>query len=146
MTNKNPVLRIQIPQILTSNFMMKYYYDDSIREVSEKTKKTKVAMSASQGQGHSQRISMVKLENSKGFGNSFDEMEKQKIDKELANSSKLKESFISSNSLKPPSVLENNAVKNKGNSSKKSFNLNEIEGVRSVDFFRIFPVFCSFFS
>ena len=148
MTNKNPILRIQTAQILTSNFMMKYYYDDSIKEVSE-AKKSRMSVSQSQkkmvdsvqqklmdSQGQQgQAEPMTKL-SKKNQILSLEEVDKQKqmeklIDKTLnfkdsASSNSLKHSMPMDNTLKPP-----------GNpTSRKSISSHEpregVEGFRSV--------------
>ena len=137
MTNKNPVIRIQIPQILTSNFMMKYYYDDSIKEMSESKRSRMshsqaVKMTASQGTASQGIINKIgKPSNNKQII-SLEEVEKNKSDKDKRNSWKFKDNS-SSNSLKPPS-LDNTLKYPPGSLSNKylSGQEKEVEGFRSV--------------
>ena len=149
MTNKNPIIRIQTAQILTSNFMMKYYYDDSIKEVSE-AKKSR--MSVSQGQKKMVDSTQQKLMDSQGQQGqaeqmtklsknnqilSLEEVEKQKQMERLIDKTLNFKDSASSNSIKHPSMQMDNTLKPPGNpTSRKSITSHEphegADGFRSV--------------
>ena len=149
MTNKNPILRIQTAQILTSNFMMKYYYDDSIKEVSE-VKKSRMSISQSQKKMlESSQMKSVDSQGQQGMTKfskknqilSLEEVEKQKqLEKIIDKTLNFKDS-ASSNSLKHPS-MDNTLKPPVIATSKKSLSTHEpheaAEGFRSVikSFFR----------
>lgn len=148
MTNKNPVLRIQIPQILTSNFMMKYYYDDSIKEVSESKGRVSMTQSHSQSAQAPQKkkyspnnnkskiISLEEMNNStkkqvkQDDEKKFFEEEKKSFIKE--HSSKFRDSNNSSNSLKLAS-LDNTLKPPNNHQSKLEFSNDLVEAFRSVN-------------
>lgn len=151
MTNKNPILRIQIPQIFTSNFMMKYYYDDSIKEVSESKGRVSLTQPHSQsGQAalkkkyspksnKSKIISLEEMNNSVKKQEIKHEDEKKIFEEEKKSfikehSSKFRDSNNSSNSLKLAS-LDNTLKPPNSHHSKMEFSNELVEAFRSVNKF-----------
>lgn len=143
MTNKNPLIRIKIPQIVTSKFMMKYYYDDSIKEMSE----TKMKMSASETikNNNSQNLKKKLKDDHKTSVDGiekFKEEERKKIEKQP--SSKFKDSNDSSNSFKNVSYLDNILKPPLAPPIQKIFSsTNDLEGL-NVEAFRSVIHFFSF--
>lgn len=104
MTQKNPILRIQIPQVLTSNFMMKHYYDDSIKELSEAKNPKSITTTNNLSKKSNKMIISMDLEEERA--NRFEEekklFEKENSSKNSSNSNSLFKIGSIENSLKPP--------------------------------------------